>query len=83
MTILLGSWDPKILGVLELLGVEPSLGTMGLGIEFVPKVDWCRLEGTQATGQGVFLLSWILLAPVTPSGVGTDVVFSSSLFLRS
>ena len=36
--------DPKILGMLEHLGVETPLGTMGLSVEFAPKVDWHRPE---------------------------------------
>ena len=39
MTKLLGSWDPLILGMLELLlGMELSLGVVELTAEFVPKV---------------------------------------------
>jgi hypothetical protein len=38
--------DPKILGRLELLGVELPLGAVGLADgELAPKVDWHRLEG--------------------------------------
>jgi hypothetical protein len=37
--------DPKILGVLELLGLESALGAVGLTAEFAPKVNWCRQEG--------------------------------------
>ena len=37
VTKLLGSCDPLILGVLEHLGVELSLGVVGLASEFVPK----------------------------------------------
>ena len=44
MTKLLGSWDPKILGVLEYLGLVPPLGTVRLSIELETKVD--RLEET-------------------------------------
>ena len=39
MTKLLGSWDSKILGVLEYLEVVPPLVTMGLSAEFETKVD--------------------------------------------
>ena len=83
MNKLLGSWDPNILGMLECLGVGPSLGAVGLATDFEPKVDLCRPEGTQATGWAGFLGSWILLVPVIPSGVGSDVVFYSPLILRS
>ena len=38
------SWDPKILGMLEHLGVESLLWAVRLALEFVPKVVWCRLE---------------------------------------
>lgn len=38
--------DPKILGMLEHLGMETPLVAMGLSAESVPKVDWCRAEGT-------------------------------------
>ena len=82
VTKLLGSQDPVILGVLEHLGVEPPLGTVGLAAEFVPKVSQCRPEGTRPTGRVRFLHPWILLVPVTPGGVGT-VVFYSPLILRS
>ena len=34
MTKLLGSWDPKILNLLEHLDVVPTLGTKGLSTEF-------------------------------------------------
>ena len=37
--------DPKILGVLELLGLESALGAVGLTAEFAPKVNWHRPEG--------------------------------------
>jgi hypothetical protein len=44
--VLLNS-DPIILGVLELLGVDLTLGVVGLAVEFAPKVcsgHWLRLE---------------------------------------
>ena len=63
--------------------MEPPLGAVELATEFVPKVDWCRLEGTQATGQVEFLCLWVLLVPVIPSGVGPDVVSYSPLILKS
>ena len=55
MTKLLGSWDPKILDVLEGLAVVPPLGAMGLSAEITTKVDQCQLKGTQATGLVEFL----------------------------
>ena len=69
----------------EHLRVELPLGVVGLASEFAPKV--CsgtspdRLEGTHATGQVEFLGAWVPLVPVTPGGVGTDVVSSSPLIL--
>jgi hypothetical protein len=37
--------DPKILGMVECLGVETLLGAMGLTVTvFVRKVDLCRTE---------------------------------------
>ena len=72
--------------MLEHLGVELLLGVVGLAAEFTPKVcsgHRFRPEGTHATGQAGFLCPWILLVPVTPSGVGTDVVFYSPVILRS
>ena len=72
-----------ILGVLELLGVEPPQGAMGLAPEFVPKVPRHRTEGMVVTGQAGFLCPCILLVPVTPSGIGTDAVFYSLLILSS
>ena len=36
---ILGSWNPKILGMLEYLEVVPPLGTVGLFTVFETKVD--------------------------------------------
>ena len=81
---IVGSWDPgKILDVLEHLGVVSPLGTMGMSAKFVPKLDSSQQEGTRATGQVGFQCPWILLVPVTPGSVQTDVVFYSLLILRS
>ena len=51
MTKLLGSWDPGILCVLELLGVELPLGVVGLAVEFVPKV--CSGRQPRQTGRNL------------------------------
>jgi hypothetical protein len=67
--------------MLELLGVEPPLGVVGLAVEFAPKVKQSRPKGTQATGWAGFLHPWIPLVPVTLGGVGTDIVSSSPLIL--
>jgi hypothetical protein len=48
VTKILGSWDPLILVVLELLGVELPLG-VGLVVEFEPKV--CSGRRPRQTGQ--------------------------------
>ena len=83
MTILLGSWDPVDLGVLDFLEVELSLGVVGLATEFMPKVcsgHQLRAEGTCATGWVKFLCACFLLVPII-SGVVADVVSSSSLIL--
>ena len=64
--------------MLECLGVEPPLGSVGLAAEFVAKLIQCRPEGTRATDRVEFLCPWSLLVLVTPSGVGTDVVVSYS-----
>ena len=80
----LGFWDSGILGVLEDLGVELPLGVVGLAAEIGPKFcsgHQARLEGTGATDQAGYLHSWIQLVPVTPGGVGTDVMSSSPLIL--
>ena len=69
--------------MLERLGFEPPLGAVGLAVEFLPKVNQSIPEGAQATGRAVFLRPWSLLVPVTPGGVGTDVVSYSPLILRS
>ena len=45
MTKLLGSRDPKILGVLEHLEVVPPLWIVGLSIELETKVDQYQAEG--------------------------------------
>jgi hypothetical protein len=34
--------DPKILGVLERLGVRSPLGAVGLDVEIAPNVNWHR-----------------------------------------
>jgi hypothetical protein len=39
VTKLLGSWTPKILGVLECLEVVPPLGDLGLSADLETKVD--------------------------------------------
>ena len=83
MTKLLGSWDPVVLDVLELLEMELPLGVMGLTAEFMPKVcsgHQPRPEGIHATGQEEFLGPWVLLFPVT-SSLGADVVPSSPQIL--
>jgi hypothetical protein len=41
------------------------------------------MERTRATGCAWFLYLWLLLVPVTPGGVGTDVAFYSVVILRS
>jgi hypothetical protein len=69
--------DPMILGLLEHLGVELPLRVVKLAVKFVPKGNRHRPEGTQATGQAGFLHPWSPLVPVTPSGVGANVVSSS------
>ena len=59
--------DPMVLGMLEHLGVELSLGVVGLAVEFVSKVFsgyQVRLEGTCATGQAEFLGAWVPLVPL-------------------
>ena len=61
--------------MLEHLGVEPPLGSMGLAAEFAPKVNQGTMDGTRATGLAEFLRPWILLVTVTRSGVGTNVLF--------
>jgi hypothetical protein len=80
MTKLPESCDP---GMLDHLIFDLPLGTVGLAVESVPKVNWSRPEGTKATGCVGFLCPWILLVPVIPGGVGTDVVSHSTLILRS
>ena len=62
----------------ECLRVELPLAVVGLAEKFVPKVNLHRLEGTRALGWVSYLCPWVLLVPVTPGGVGTDVVSSSS-----
>jgi hypothetical protein len=49
------SWNPKMLGLLELLEVVPTLGAMGLSTEVENKVGQCWLEETWATCQAEFL----------------------------
>ena len=58
MTKLLGSCDPVVLGVFELLRGELLLGLVGLAAEFAHKVcsgHWPTQEGTCATGWAEFL----------------------------
>ena len=50
--------------MIEYLGVELPLGVVELAVEFAPKVNRCRLEGTQATGSGGVPVS---LDPTGPS----------------
>ena len=75
MTKLLGSWDPLILGVLELLGLELPLGVVGLAVEFVPKVcsgHWSRqTRRNPCHWSGGVPACGVQLVPVVPC-VGTD-----------
>jgi hypothetical protein len=41
---LLGSWYPKILGILEHMGMVSPLRAVGLSAEFSTKVDWLLKE---------------------------------------
>ena len=78
MTKLLGSWNPKILGMLECLEVVPPLGTMGLSTEFETKVDQCHAP--------LGMWGFCVLAPAGPrhsNPVETDVMFHSPVILRS
>ena len=75
MTKLLGSWDPKILVMLECLEVVPPLGTMGLSTEFKTKVDQCWKEPKP--------LAMLVLVSVLQLAPGTDDVFHSPVILRS
>ena len=59
----------------------PPLGAVGLSTEIPTKVDQQQLEGTRATGQEGSLCPWLLLVPVIPSGIGTNVVFYSLVIL--
>jgi hypothetical protein len=80
VTKLLGSCDPRILDLLEGLGLSLPLSILGLTVEFGPNVCsglWPRLEGTCITGQAGFLPPWVSLVPVTHGGVGTDVMSTS------
>ena len=64
-----------ILSMIEHMGVELSLGVLGLVAELVLKLSsghWLRPEGTHATGWAEFLDVWVLLVPVTP-GVGAHI----------
>ena len=45
VTKLLGSWNPKILVMLECLEVIPPLGTVGLSAVLATKVDQHNSEG--------------------------------------
>ena len=67
-----------ILGMSDLLGVEPPLGIVGMGGETAPKVcagHSCKLEGTRASG-------WVgVPASLDPGdlitlGIGADILAS-------
>ena len=66
LTKLLGSWDPKTLGMLEGLELVPPLGTVGLSAEFKTKVDSTNWKEPEALiGHGSYVcapvgtwLSW-------------------------
>jgi hypothetical protein len=74
---ILGSWNPKILGVLQFLEVVPPLGTMELSAVFKIKVDQHRPEGTRAAGQAGFLCPCSCWHQPLNDCFGTDVVFHS------
>lgn len=54
--------------MLERLGFEPPLGAVGLAVEFMPKETGAGWKEPEP------LCPCVLLVPVTPSGIGTDVV---------
>ena len=53
--VILGSWNPKILGMLQRLEVMSPLWTVGLSVVFKTKVYQHRSEGTQAASQAELL----------------------------
>ena len=63
--------------------MELLLGIVELAVEFMPNVcsgHWPRPEGSHVIDWAEFLGACVPLVPVT-SGVGADVVSSSSLIL--
>ena len=75
----LWSYDP---GHVRAPGIGASGGCCDTGCRVQAHVCWGfwpKLEGTCATGQVWFPHFWILLVPITPGMVGTDVVFSTPL----
>jgi hypothetical protein len=87
VTKFLGYWDPRILNVLERLGVELPLGVVGLASQFEPKVLLRALAQTDQkepmhTGLAEFLRAKVPVVPVTP-GVGDRccVLLTSDLLI--
>jgi hypothetical protein len=73
--VILGSWIPKILGMLQCLEVV-SLGTMGLPGVFQTKVYQHQSEGTQAAGQEELL--WPCSCCHRPVTIGLEQILYST-----
>ena len=79
------SWDLGILAMFDGMGLELSLGVVGLAVEFLPKFcsgNLLRPERTLATGGAMLLGHQIPMVSVIPS-VGTELVSSSTPVLWS
>ena len=82
--VILGSLNPKILGVLQHLQVVSPLGTMGLSSVFETKVYQNQSEGTRALGQvGLLCSCLLLLSQALHNWFGINAVFPSPVILRS
>jgi hypothetical protein len=78
--MILGSWDPEIIGVSELLGVKLFLSVAGVGGDPEPWVctkHRCKLEGTRASGWAGVLVSLVPLGFPVLLGAGKYVVVST------
>jgi hypothetical protein len=66
---MLGSWNPKILVMLQRLEVVPPLGTEGLTEVFETKVDQCLSQGF-----------YYCINIMTKKQVGEETVYSAYIF---
>lgn len=84
--VILGFCGPKILRVSELLGVNLSQDVAGMDGEPEPWIcsrNWCKLEGSSASGCARLYVSLIIVRVPVTLGVGKNSVASTVILIVS